>query len=403
MAAMSRFLLCLLGAGLLFPASAEAQDVGSTDGTPIAIGQRRTIRSEVLEEERPYWVYLPPSYDDTRYAPTDYPVLYLLDGDAHFHTVTGVVHFMSAGINGNLQIPELIVVAVPNTDRTRDLTPTRNANRPTGGDDPSLRGSGGGDAFLAFLRDELILGIDAAYRTKPYRVLVGHSFGGLLSMHALLNEPELFQAHIAIDPSVFWDDHVLVKRLLGLGRDPGKRPRVVYLSLSNQPATSRMAEAVEAFAAGLDAWRSPRVRSTLERFELETHGSVPLLSLYHGLGFVFEGYRVTTGQMFDRPETIASHFTALSEKLGTVVLPPERFLDQMGHAFLRQNFVDKAVSLFTVNASSHPASFSVHDSLAQALAVQGEIELAIGSYERALELNPDNHAARDALQRLRPR
>ena len=110
---------------------------------------------------------------------------------------------MSAGVNGNLQIPELIVVGVPNTDRTRDLTPTRNASRPTGGSDPSLRGSGGGDAFLAFLRDELIPTVDAAYRTTDYRILVGHSFGGLMSLHAFLSEPALFQAHLAIDPSVF--------------------------------------------------------------------------------------------------------------------------------------------------------------------------------------------------------
>ena len=164
-----------------------------------------------------------------------------------------------------------------------------------------------------------------------------------------------------------------------------------------------MAVAVEAFFRGLDRWRSTRLRSTLEHFEFETHGSVPLLSLYHGLGFVFDGYRVTTGQMFDRPQTIESHFTSLSERLGAVMLPPERFLDQVGRAFLRQNFVDKAIALLTVNAASHPTSFNAHQSLGRALAVNGEFRRAIESYQRSLELNGDNASARDALERLTPR
>ena len=50
----------------------------------IRIGKKYSMRSRVLGEERPYWVYLPASYDarDKRHR---YPVLYLLDGDGHFH------------------------------------------------------------------------------------------------------------------------------------------------------------------------------------------------------------------------------------------------------------------------------------------------------------------------------
>ncbi len=86
----------------------------------ISIGSRDSLWSDVLGEERPYWVYLPASYDDARYALVDYPVLYLLDGDTHFHLATGVVQFMSEGANANIQIPEMIVVGVPSANRTRD-------------------------------------------------------------------------------------------------------------------------------------------------------------------------------------------------------------------------------------------------------------------------------------------
>src|SRR5215212_9137226 len=128
---------------ILLASSAPAQE----KGRDIKIGEAFTLRSKILNEERPYWVYLPSSYHDKMYAPRRYPVLYLLDGDLHFHSASGVVQFMSSGVNGNNQIPELIVVAIPNTDRTRDLTPTRSKVGYDGKEDPSQETSGGGAAF----------------------------------------------------------------------------------------------------------------------------------------------------------------------------------------------------------------------------------------------------------------
>ena len=43
-----------------------------------------------------------------------------LDGDAHFPSVVGIIQQLSQ-VNGNTVFPEMIVVAIPNTDRTRDL------------------------------------------------------------------------------------------------------------------------------------------------------------------------------------------------------------------------------------------------------------------------------------------
>jgi predicted alpha/beta superfamily hydrolase len=107
------FLLMLL---LILANQTEAQEKDPA----IKIGEKFTLHSKVLNEDRPYWVYFPESYKSKNQSPEAYPVLYLLDGDALFHTATGVVEFTSR--NGNDQIPELIIVAVPNTDRNRDLT-----------------------------------------------------------------------------------------------------------------------------------------------------------------------------------------------------------------------------------------------------------------------------------------
>ena len=49
-------------------------------------------------------------------------------------------------------------------------------------------------AFFSFLKTELLPHIDAAYRTAPYRVFVGHSLGGITTIDALYAIPETFNA-----------------------------------------------------------------------------------------------------------------------------------------------------------------------------------------------------------------
>ena len=95
-------------AGPMSPQSGDEPGPVQQEDQAIEIGVRHALWSQVLDEERPYWVYLPPSYHDTTYPSQRYPVLYLLDGEYHFHAASGVVHQMSA----SYQLPELIVPAV---------------------------------------------------------------------------------------------------------------------------------------------------------------------------------------------------------------------------------------------------------------------------------------------------
>ena len=118
---------------------------------------RLTIKSEVLGEERVILVRTPAGYarNDHRY-----PVLYMTDGDAHIEHTSGTLSFLAR----NNRMSEMIVVGIPNTDRTRDLTPTRVEYLPG---NPNVRWptSGGGDKFLKFIETELIPHVEKNYRT----------------------------------------------------------------------------------------------------------------------------------------------------------------------------------------------------------------------------------------------
>ena len=132
---------------LLLPLPGVAQD---RYRSAVEIGTVDSVFSATLDEQRPYLVYTPPSYSDTTTTPQHYPVLYLLDGNSHFHSVSGLIQILSTGINAAYAIPEMIVVAIPNTNRGRDMTPTRPATgfdgEPTAEDDPS----GGMGNFFRF-------------------------------------------------------------------------------------------------------------------------------------------------------------------------------------------------------------------------------------------------------------
>src|SRR6202048_3031607 len=304
------FLFLLL---VSFATSAVAQEKDQA----IKIGEKFTFHSGTLNEDRPYWVYLPESYNSKSQAPEAYPVLYLLDGDALFHSATGVVQFMSR--NGNVQIPELIIVAVPNTNRNRDLTPTHSLRNQLGKESESLTSSGGGDAFLRFLQQELVPLIEANYRTLPYRILLGHSLGGLSAIQALLTAPTTFQGIIAIDPSLWWDNQVMLNRakefLAAANAANAKRlHNRVFISVANTPQIGTFnnpklnEETARTFARLLEMNSATSLRSKLQYFEAEDHGSVPLLSLYHGLLFIFEGYRPVWAMFLEPPSNITSHF-----------------------------------------------------------------------------------------------
>src|SRR5882724_6728915 len=153
-------------------------------------GKTDTLQSKILGEVRHIRIFLPSSYNDTYFYPRRYPVLYLLDGDSYFNSVSSLIQLLSED-RGPMDFPELIVVAIPNTDRNRALSPTRPTHEPRM-DSSSLSHTGVGDKFLSFIAGELMPHIDSLYRTAPYKIFMGHSLGGLTVINAFLKHTSMF-------------------------------------------------------------------------------------------------------------------------------------------------------------------------------------------------------------------
>ena len=110
------FLLC-------FTIEIQAQ-TNQIQTNQVVIGSKDIIYSKILNEQRKIWVYVPSSPSDTVFFKQSYryPVIYLLDAEWNFSSVASMIERLNSGYFS--VCPEMIVVGIPNTDRTRDLTPT---------------------------------------------------------------------------------------------------------------------------------------------------------------------------------------------------------------------------------------------------------------------------------------
>ncbi len=218
-------LLASVGAVLVFTPLAQSATQALE---PVVIGEKFQIESKALAETRTYVVHTPDYYNNGKDA---FPVLVLQDAENNFAYASDAVHLLSA----NGRIPAMIVVGINNAERTRDMTPTK--PKAGFGGTPWTGPAGGADKFLSFIADELLPTIDHNYRTRPYRVLIGHSLGGLFAVYALLNRPEVFQGYIIISPSLWWDDQVLVKTAQPFLAAHQDLHADIYMSMANEGDT----------------------------------------------------------------------------------------------------------------------------------------------------------------------
>lgn len=369
--------------------------VKSQDAAQVVIGTKHSLRSNILNEEREYWISLPDSYNDKESSYKSYPVLIVLDGNVHFKAVSGIVNYMSSDAYRSRTIPEMIVVAIQNVERRRDYTPDKIIT-------VRENNTGGGENFLSFLENELIPELDQKYRTVPYRILFGHSLGGLLATHTYMKEKTLFNSFIAVDPSFgTWDSETMDNKLDSLTKESFKR--FIYIATANWGKRNiRNRDHHVRFYESLHSKCEGEFPAKLEYFDNEDHSSVPIIAFYNGISAIFDGYGISYRDIKDK-EQLTQHFQALSERLSYDFHPPEYLVNQLGYRILQSgNDKDKANALeyFILNVENFPLSPNSYDSLGEAYEALGDTNKAIENYRKSLELNPDNENARIKIENL---
>jgi predicted alpha/beta superfamily hydrolase len=191
------------------------------------------FHSNILDNDRGVWIYLPPSYYENTLA--QYPVLYMHDGQnlfdpaASFAGVTWqVAQTLDAGsdaLDPTLYIPEMVVIGPENTsERIYEYTPVP---------DPTEMGGGGGDLYLAFLKTELKPAIenDPLFKGRlltdvNHTAMAGSSLGGLITAYAGITQPDVWSRLGIFSPSTWWDSDYIIGAVSMAG---GVTPRWVHV------------------------------------------------------------------------------------------------------------------------------------------------------------------------------
>jgi uncharacterized protein len=376
----------------------------------FSIGTQDSLYSSILDENRKFFVYTPPGYGDGSDSSKRFPVIYLLDGGAHFHSVTGLLDQLM----GNALCPEMIVVAIENTDRSRDLTPSQSLKLPNGEERDFLRTTGGAENFVKFIEAELFAHVEKNYRTAPHRVLIGHSFGGLFAIHTMMNHPELFNTYIAIDPSLWWDDRKLLLQTDSVLRTKNFAGKSLFVSVANTMPPGMDTLRVSTDTTGNTSHiRSiihfSKKASTLKNvngmnftwryYNEDTHGSVPLISEYDALRIVFKYYRMDYDPEAT-PEKFTDHFQLVSKNLGYAMLPPENVVNERGYNLIQNKNFERARAFFELNIKNYPGSANAHDSMGDYFLAAGDTLQARDYFSKALAIK-DTPSTREKMEQLK--
>ena len=311
------------------------------------------IDSSILKQTRKVYIVLPASFAHS--APgRRYPVTIVLDGEANVPPVTAV----SDELSRNGQIPESVIVAIPNTDplrgRVRDLTP------------PGLSVSGsslneGGDLFLDFIERELLPAVDRQFRGAAPRTFIGHSSGGILATYVAATR-STYRAVIALDTPIHLGENWLAKKLTDRAKAAPTPLRYVSMEARFRWPEDAWKELVTAAPA---SWKLTR-----ERFwPKESHESIGMIGMYLGLREAFADYSMHAAPV--SPTTsILPYYKKISESLGASVIPPRRLLLTVVEDLLMEGRGTAAREAYNTLASAYGAPTDTARLLARIVEVE---------------------------------
>ena len=375
----------------------------------LQVGVKDSVFSKVLDEQRDFWVQLPPGFNPE--SKMDYPVIYLLDGGAQMGALAAVYNYYSGH-----HLPDMILVGISNrTNRTRDLT-TSEVKFRNGGE--VREATGGAEAFTRFLETELIPYVNAKYPASSFRTLIGHSYGGLFAISTLVNHPQLFDNYIAIDPSLDWDDQKLMKEAKSALKEGEFRGTSLFIALSagqlhmlDESVTldnvmqdtseySLFGRSIIELSAFAEGQPQNGLNFSWQAYPIDYHWTIPLPAMRDGLIRQFEWYQLQSPTKYSTPATPLDELLALvkqrekvlKEHFGYPYPPmPEELFNQTGYMYLQMGQVEKSHAFFKMGIEYYPKSPNAYDSMADYYESQGDYANALANVTKAYKLSGNEY------------
>jgi hypothetical protein len=242
-------------------------------GQEINIGFHDSIESSILNEKRRLMISLPKDYYNSG---NSYSVLYRLDGDLDlFIETVGAVNRL---VYVEELMPDMIVVMIENTNRNRDMMPTKTNY---------FQSQPGADNFRKFIENELIPHMNRTYRTTGDNVLCGQSISAMFTLYCFLTSSDSFNSYIACSGGFPDCEEFFMDLTYDMLKNNPNDMKKVFLTLGLNDFLDPdgvIKNQLLNFTQLIDS--NENIACRLKIYEEEGH--VPYQSLYHGLIFLNE-------------------------------------------------------------------------------------------------------------------
>lgn len=348
--------------------TALAGTYGSAERTKVI-----HLKSEALDETREVFIRTPRNYDPEN---RKYAVVYVLDGEWNFELVASYLDYM---FDWDIY-PEMIVTGVRNVNRNRDYIP-----RP----DDNFEDTGKADIFLDFVKDNWIDTIEKTYSSSGDRILIGHSFGGVFTLHTLFSEPALFDAYIALGTSAWVANGVLYEEAHAYFANPSDADAFVYMAVGEGdggptvPSNRELAAIFEEEAPPTLEWTFDITPKTdhFKNFTSGVHDA--FMAWFPSWGF---GDQVTSRARSDGSKGVNQWFNDKRETLGSRFQPAWFDIGVTAFTLTQEGNGDAAITVLENLKTHYPNSAHVASFAALVFEMNGLYEKALNEYERSLAL-----------------
>ena len=242
---------------------------------------------------------------------TGYMPVYVLDGDMMFPTAATAAYTYYHHAKDNGAQPLLIVgIGYDNGKlldipmRSLDYTPPMDARGKISDSQPKR---GEADAFLRMIQSELKPLLQQQYRLQADKAtIIGHSYGGVLALYALMQHPNDFSHYVISSPSMWWNEGAL-QTLPDSYLQPllkSKHNKFVRISVGEYEQTAspyvdangerakilaekQMVNKVDAMAKRLQALPNKHLRVESQHYPAETHTGAMFRAVLDGIKFTY--------------------------------------------------------------------------------------------------------------------
>jgi len=381
-------LFCI--SGFLLCTSHVMAEPAADDAVTHYSQHTHTIESSNLSEQRSVVVQLPKSYQT--HPNKRYPVIYRLDGAGNLPLINAVLERLQE----NDQAPEVIVVAIESTNRLRDFYPTVN-KEPQG-----PVGEGGGAAkFLAFVEQELMPLVNKQYRTHDYRVIAGASAAGVFALYAMQAEPELFKAHIAYSPAVWWNYGAPAKSLNTFITKAKSINSYVYMNIGEEAGIMR--ERYDDMQQTMQNSKVQNLRFKSDAFAGVSHNLTSAAGAFNAYHDLFLSKHMPLSALGDDVSSIDAYYQRLSQQWGEQIAPPDRAVRMLGYSLTDNQQFERAIEVFKYNIKNYPKSAYALSALSYGYEMQGNTRQALVQIEAAIAVADDSYPYPDYLKETKTR